>query len=208
MASFHPHYLTSTPQTYHHPVHQFRSWPTQMTSPSHPQARVQPRYIYSYTYIKFLPGQYNLHSVHPRPCRIYEQSGPQNTQHLSTHTQIIKALTATRWGKQKETLIATYNAVMRLALKHASSIWSPLASSTSINKLQVMQNAALRTSTGCTQETNIHKHLQLHASQYKQETQHPSPTHNKLQHSKNKKHYFQQWPLHNKHSHRPSHSHQ
>ena len=43
--SFHPHYLTFTPHTYHHPVHRFRSWPTQMISPSHPhtQARVQPR---------------------------------------------------------------------------------------------------------------------------------------------------------------------
>ena len=49
-----------------------------------------------------------------------------------------------------------------------------------------MHNAALRTSTGCTQDTNIqhlhggtltlpiHKHMQLHASQYKQKTQHPS----------------------------------
>ena len=35
-AFFHPHSLTFTPQTYHHRVHRFRSWPTQMTSPSHP----------------------------------------------------------------------------------------------------------------------------------------------------------------------------
>ena len=55
--------------------------------------------------------------------------------------QIIKALTATGWGKQKETLMATYKAVMRPALEYASSVWSPIASSTSINKLQVMQNA-------------------------------------------------------------------
>ena len=100
--------------------------------------------------------------------------------------QIIKALTATGWGKQKETLMATYKAVMRPALEYVSSVWSPIASSTSINKLQVMQNAALRTATGCTQDTNIqhlhdetltlpiHEHLQLHASQYKQKTQHPS----------------------------------
>ena len=98
--------------------------------------------------------------------------------------QIIKALTATGWGKQKETLMATFKAVMRL--EYASSVWSPIASSTSINKLQVMQNAALRTATGCTQDTNIqhlhdetltlpiHEHLQPHASQYKQKTQHPS----------------------------------
>ena len=53
-ASFHPHYLTFTPQTYHHPVHRFRSWPTQMTLPSHPQARVQPKkYIQPYLHTVF-----------------------------------------------------------------------------------------------------------------------------------------------------------
>ena len=62
--------------------------------------------------------------------------------------QIINALIATGWGKHKETLMATYKAVMRPALEYASSILSALASSTSINKLQVMQNAALRTATG------------------------------------------------------------
>ena len=82
--------------------------------------------------------------------------------------------------------MATYKAVMRPALEYASSIWTPLASSTSINKLQVMQYAALRTVTGFIQDTHIqhlhdetltlpiHEHLQLHASQYKQKTQHPS----------------------------------
>ena len=75
---------------------------------------------------------------------------------------------------------------MKPALEYASSIWSHIASSTSINKLQVMQHAALITATGCTQDTHIHhlhdktlilpihEHLQLHASQYKQKTQHPS----------------------------------
>ena len=27
----------------------------------------------------------NLHSVHTRPCRIYEQSGPNNKQQSTTH---------------------------------------------------------------------------------------------------------------------------
>ena len=61
--------------------------------------------------------------------------------------QLIEALTATGWGKHKETLMATYKAVMRPALEYASSIWSSLASSTSITKLQIMQDAALRTAT-------------------------------------------------------------
>ena len=93
------------------------------------------------------------------------------------------------------------------------SIWFPLASSTNINKLQVIQNAALRTATGCTQDTSkqhlhdetlilpIHEHLQLHASQYKQKTQHPS--HPLLKHTtyfltlQGLKHYLKQWTLHN-----------
>ena len=51
--------LSPTPQTYHQPVHRFRSWPTQTTSQSHPhtQVRVQPRNTYNHTYIKFLSGQ-------------------------------------------------------------------------------------------------------------------------------------------------------
>ena len=82
-ASVHPHYLTFTRQTYHHPVRRFRSWPTQMTSPSHPhtQPRVQPR-IYTTIPIESVcldktkqpHRQNNLQSVHARPCRIYEQS--------------------------------------------------------------------------------------------------------------------------------------
>ena len=100
--------------------------------------------------------------------------------------------------------MATYKAVMRLALEYAYSIWSPLSSSTSINKLQVMHNAALRTATGCTQDTNIHvqdetltlpihEHLQLHVSQYKQNTTSITPltqTHNILQHFKAKNTIF------------------
>ena len=116
-------------------------------------------------------------------------------QNIATHAhkplQVIKALTGTTWGKQKETLVATYKAVMRPTLEYASSIWSPIASPTSINKLQVMQNAALRACTECTEcthdtniqhlrdETNIlpiQKHLQLHASQVRQKAQYSSHT--------------------------------
>ena len=56
------------------------------------------------------------------------------------------------------------------------SIWSPLSSSTNNNKLQVIENAALRTATGCKHTKHlhdetltfpIHEYLQLHASQYR-----------------------------------------
>ena len=40
--------------------------------------------------------------------------------HVHKPLQIIKALIATGWGKQKETLMVTYKAVMRPAVEYAS----------------------------------------------------------------------------------------
>ena len=81
-----------------------------------------------------------------------------------------------------------------------SSIWSSLASSTSINKAQVMQNAALRTTTGCTQDKNIcmTKHSYFPYTSTYSSTRHSTTenttsitpltqTYNILQHSKAKK---------------------
>ena len=105
--------------------------------------------------------------------------------------QIIKALTATGWGKQKETLMATYKTVMRPALEYASSVWSPIASQTSINKLQVMQNAALRTATGCTQDTNINICMTKHShSPY-------TSTYSSTPHNTNRKHNIHHIPYTN-----------
>ena len=61
-----------------------------------------------------------------------------------------------RLVKQKAPLMATYKAFMRPALEYASSIWSPHASSASINKLQIMQNTALRIAIGCRQDTHTY----------------------------------------------------
>ena len=195
VSSVHQQYSTFTLQTYHHQEHQFRSWPTQMTLPSHlhTQEGVQPINTYNHTYIKFWPGQ-NKNTLNqckstctlftPDPAeyksnldlKIYNIALPM-AMHLkvlgltldpkrihSTHIHnisvqvkkplhMVKTFTATGWGEQKETLMAPYKAVMRPALEYASSIWLPLTSSTSINRLQVRQNAALRTATGCTQDT-------------------------------------------------------
>ena len=98
--------------------------------------------------------------------------------------QMIKALTATGWGKQKETLMATYKSVMRPTLEYASSIWSPLASSTSINKLQVLQNAALRTATG-THKTLTHNICMTNHSYFPY-----TRTYSSTRHNTNRKHHI------------------
>ena len=262
VVSFHPHHLTFTPQTYHHPVHRFRSWPMQTTSHPHTSTSAAKKYIQPYLHKVFAWTKQNnlLLNSDKTTCTLFTPDPAEYTSNLdnkalpmathpkvlgltldpkliySTHIhnisvqahkplQIIKALTATGWGKQKKTLMATYKAVMRPALEYASSVWSPIASLTSINKLQVMPNAALRTATGCTQDTNIqhlHDETLTHPPHTRAPTAphitiqtenttsitSPTQTHNILQHSKVKKaHYCYQRPLHNKRYHRPPHSH-
>src|SRR2546425_7253579 len=72
--------------------------------------------------------------------------------------RILKALTSTSWGKQKETLLATYKTLVLPVIEYASTIWSPVISDTNIHKLQTTQNNALRVITGCTSDTNT-QHL-------------------------------------------------
>ena len=99
---------------------------------------------------------------------------------------MMKALTSTAWGKQKETLITTYKTIIRPILENANTVWSPTVCTTNLDKLQVVQNNALRIATGCTKDTNIQhlheetlvlplkEHLQLHASLLKQKSNHPN----------------------------------
>jgi hypothetical protein len=114
-------------------------------------------------------------------------------QHIKTTTvkanktlNILKALTSTKWGKQKETIVNTYKAITRPVLEYASTVWSPIVAPSNINKLQIVQNTALRIATGCTKDTNIEhlhsetkilpivEHLKLHSSQLRQRSQHPN----------------------------------
>ena len=113
----------------------------------------------------------------------------QNTLKRANQTiAMLKALTTTHWGKAKETLIVSYKTITRPIVEYASTIWSPIASTTNIGALQTIQNSALRTITGCTRDTNsahlhqetkilpVDTHLKLHASQLRQQAQHPNHT--------------------------------
>ena len=102
----------------------------------------------------------------------------------------MKALTTTHWGMSKETLNITYKTIVRPILEYASTIWSLIISNT--NKLQTIQNWALRTITGCTLDTNVHHlhtetkilpidtHMELHGSQLRQQAQDPEHTLHRL----------------------------
>ena len=62
---------------------------------------------------------------------------------------LLKALTGTTWGQQKETLVATYKALIDSLFSYAAPVWFPNTYASNISKLQVIQNAALRIATGC-----------------------------------------------------------
>src|SRR5579872_7127682 len=94
----------------------------------------------------------------------------------SKSMNILKSLTATTWGKQEGTLVATYSAIV----EYASTVWSPIISNTSMQKLQTVQNTALRVATDCTADTNMNHfhqetkvlplkdHCNQHTSNFKQ----------------------------------------
>ena len=119
------------------------------------------------------------------PRLTYSEHIKVTTDKAKRTVNILKALTSTKWGKQKETILQTYKAITRPILEYANTIWGPIISQTNINKVQIIQNAALRIATGCTRDTNIQHlhdetkilpvstHLKLLASQFKQQSQNP-----------------------------------
>ena len=79
----------------------------------------------------------------------------------SPRINILKALAGTTWGQQKETMIITFKSLIRSIFTYASPIWFPNSSASSINKLQSIQNSALRIATGCVKMSNIdHLHTE------------------------------------------------
>jgi hypothetical protein len=85
-----------------------------------------------------------------------------STQHIKgtapkafCQVNIMKALSGTSFGKQKECLLATYKGIVRPTFTHATPIWFPNASKTALNSLQLVQNAGLRIVMGCHKKTAI-----------------------------------------------------
>src|SRR4029077_17094636 len=120
--------------------------------------------------------------LHFYPQLPFNQHVTQTKEKASKTINMLKALTTRKWGKDKETIVATYKAITRPQIENARTVWSPIIKQTNMEKLQTLQNTALRIATGCTADTNIHHlhqetlvlplstHLKLHASQLKEKT--------------------------------------
>ena len=68
---------------------------------------------------------------------------------------ILKSLAGTDWGQDQETLVRTYKSIGRSVLEYGATIWSPIISSSQWQKLQVVQNQALRVATGCLKMSSL-----------------------------------------------------
>jgi len=106
--------------------------------------------------------------VNPNPTLLGVTLDPMLTFRKHTDTinikakrrlNVLRALTHTNYGHSKEHITTVYKQFIRPILTYAHTAWQPLLKDTNLNKLQVTQNAALRTATGCTKTTpNDHVH--------------------------------------------------
>ena len=99
---------------------------------------------------------------------------------------MLKALAGSTWGQDKETLIIMYKSICRSKLEYATPVWSPIISESSWEKLQRVQNQAMRVSTGClamTAPDHLHQenkvlplrdHAELITKQFLAACYHPS----------------------------------
>ena len=60
---------------------------------------------------------------------------------------MLKALARSSWGQDKETLLLTYNALVKYIASYAAPVWSTNTRDSSFKKIQTAQNASLRTVT-------------------------------------------------------------
>ena len=88
-----------------------------------------------------------------------------NTIHTraSSTINILRSLTSTTWGFTKENIISTYKALTRPIINYAAPIWFPNLATSRLQKVESIQNSALRTATGCLRMSSI-DHLHTESS--------------------------------------------
>jgi hypothetical protein len=150
----------------------------------HPQVYLNGVLLHLNKFLKNLGTNFDLHVV-------YNVHG--NELHLSgsKFLSLLKALSGTSWGQDFETLLLTWKTLGKPAINHNDPIWKLNISATTVAKLQVIQNHALRLATGChkrtriehlhqeTRELHLDSHLNLLCSQFLANALTPAhPSHN------------------------------
>lgn len=77
---------------------------------------------------------------------------------MQDRNNILKVLSGTSWGKEKEVILTTYKAISQSLVNYASPIWTPSLAPSNMKPLQNCQNVALRTALGCVKMSPV-EHL-------------------------------------------------
>lgn len=109
---------------------------------------------------------------------------------LIQKNNILKALSGSTWGKDKEILLDTYKAIGQSQINYCCPIWTPNLADSHWDKLQTAQNNALRSALGCHRITSedhlhaeakimpVHDHCNMLSKQFllaTQKSDHPTP---------------------------------
>ena len=95
------------------------------------------------------------------PMLSFKAHAKQIKEKVMGRNNILKALSGSSWGMDKEVLLTTYSAINKSVLSYCAPVWTPSLSQTNWNELQSAQNAGLRIATGCTKMTNVdHLHAE------------------------------------------------
>ena len=74
---------------------------------------------------------------------------------VQQHDNVLKALTGSTWGCNKETLLTAYQAIGRSILSYCWPVRTPSPRDTNWSRLRRAQNSALRITTGCHKMADI-----------------------------------------------------
>ena len=135
-----------------------------------------------YTVTFFSPDTHE-HHLHPKVKFAYQVLPPEKkpkvqgvtldtnltfTQHCNNiavkvqqRNNMLKALAGSTWSCNKETLLATYQAIGRSILSYCCPVWTPSPMDTNWSRLQLAQNSALRIATGCLNMADVAELHQL-----------------------------------------------
>ena len=87
----------------------------------------------------------------PNNLLIFSKHVEDISARLKSRNKILKAITGSTGGKDKETLLDTYKAIGRPLINYAAPVWAPIISDTQMTKLRIV--------TGChtmTAESHLH----------------------------------------------------
>ena len=132
-------------------------------SPDPHQAKTHPRIFIEDSHLPLAQCP-NILGVYLDTSLSFNKHSGYGAERVSSRNNILKVLSGTSWGQQKETLLMTYKAVERSIINYAAPVWITNIRDTNFINIQYTQHDAL--STGCHKMSSV-DHLHVEAKMLK-----------------------------------------